>query len=128
MNILTKKETQKLEYTTIQIQNYLMSLNEEMLNKYFCILHWYTHYNISCNSSKLLKEQLIKLLGNPLYYTTHRYKNMVWGFNIKDNKIIIYRDKRGFTIQCLPQTDIETIINVLYVKLIGDNKKDCCKF
>lgn len=118
MKSLTKEETKKLEYTTTPIYSYVHFLDEKYLHKFYDIIGWYHHHNISCNNKKEIKAKLIEILGKPLYYITHRHKNMVWGFNICDNKVVIYKDKRGLSIQCLTDNNIDKVISILYNKMI----------
>lgn len=113
-------QCQELEPISIPINNYIIK-NEELNTLLALINTWYDTQNLTTNMpEKKFVEVLTNILGKPLYFVTYVYRNAVWGFSYKinekyckNNKFIIYRDKRGLSIQIHPKFNKNQLENLL---------------
>jgi hypothetical protein len=100
LKILSKKETETLETSTVPIE-VITGYGNPHMEYYFKINFWYNVYDIKISGpQKNFVEKLSELLGhNPLYSKNYEYRTAVWGFGWKNEHFLLYRSERGLQIQ-----------------------------
>jgi hypothetical protein len=100
LKILSKKETENLESSTVPIEC-ITDYGKSHMKYYFKIQFWYNIYNIKISvPQKKIVEKLSYLLGyKPLYSRNYYYRTSVWGFEWKNEHFVLYFSERGLQIQ-----------------------------
>lgn len=124
--ILKKEEIKQLEHETIRVENLFTGMSkiqhEKCCHLILGIQFWYNTQKLTTkDSQKTHNKRLSQLLNNePSYYVNYEYRNAVWGFSFENdekiapnNKVVIYHDKRGLSIQVHPKFRKDSIENLL---------------
>ncbi len=118
LQLLNKNKVKELEIITTPINNLLYDKTHfKLITK----LHSFYYNDSKINTNTLLRKKLVGLLGKPSYYITYEFRNALWGFNFKDQNILLYFDERGFKLQVEKTFNIK-LINDLYEYLFNEFK------
>jgi len=101
---LSKKRTEELETTTIPIET-LTGYQKPYLDHLFRIQSWYHVHGLTTNhpQTDFFATLSALLQHKPQYYKRYEYKNAVWGFEWEREEFILYKSKKGTSIQ-IPKT------------------------
>lgn len=101
--LLSKKETEQLEYNTVPIES-LTSYAPPFDDYYFQLNSWYTQKGLTTkNPERDFVHQLSKIVGHvPVYTKQYEYKTAVWGLSWQEESFVLYRSRRGMSIQVPP--------------------------
>lgn len=104
LKLLSKERTKELEELTIPIEN-LTGYQKPYMSYLFRIQQWYRENGLSTeNTQRDMVSLLSHLLGyKPLYHKTYEYRNAVWGFEWDGEEFVLYKSKRGTSIQVHPK-------------------------
>lgn len=133
---IDNRKTRELELISEPIENILFNDKKyaNSTNKLFQITGWIHFHGMDANDpQKKHLEKLIALLNyKPNYKAQYLYRNAVWGLfwetnleNTENNKFIIYKSKKGTSIQLHPEFRkdmIEQFVDELHDLLLGINQ------
>jgi hypothetical protein len=100
LKILSKKETEILELSTVPIES-ITGYGKPYVDYYFKINFWYNVYDIKTSDpQKKFVDKLSDLLDyKPLYSKNYEYRTAVWGFQWENEYFVMYRSQKGLQIQ-----------------------------
>jgi hypothetical protein len=115
---MLKKDVQKFEYESTPIENIFNIGGIKriyLMNKMIRLSGWYHKHDLLANVGiRNHWNKLTELLGfKPSYYVTYEFRNAVWGFIWRENRILFSKSLRGINIQVANDFDVNLVIPLI---------------